>query len=265
MQQPLFLDLRDVSYQVNGQRILDRATWQVAPGQHWAILGPNGAGKTTLLRIACGYLWPNAGGEVYRNGQRWTDLRVLRRSIGWVTSTLASQIREDEPVINTIVSGRFAALGLKRLGWEQPTQDDLAQAGVFLERFKIAHLADRHFGVLSEGERQRTLLARALMARPMLVILDEPCAGLDPVSRQSFLAAVQSLATSDDTTSLVLVTHHVEEIMPAFANTLVMHNGRITHSGTTRQVLTAETLNELYGDSITKVEWSGGRCWPIGR
>ncbi len=265
MQRPAVLDLKDVSYHVNGQPILDRVSWRVERGQHWAILGRNGSGKTTLLRIACGYIWPNGGGTVLRNGEELLDLRTLRRSIGWVTSLLEAQIPPREPLIDTVVSGRFAATGLHRMMQERPSEEDYRKAQSLLEELEMGELARRPFGVLSQGERQKTLLARAQMADPLLMILDEPCTGLDPASRESFLEVIQRLATSADAPSLVLVTHHIDEIMPAFADTLVLDGGRAVRSGPTREVLDQGLIDELYAGAISELIWRNGRCWPIGR
>ncbi len=264
MPAPPILELSQVSYAIGEKRVLDDVSWRIEHGQHWALLGRNGAGKTTLLRIACGYLWPNAGGNVLRNGRQLTDLHELRRSIGWVTSTLAPQVPRNEPALDTVVSGRFDCLGLRRLGWERPGDDDFQDAHALLQRMGIEQLAERPFGVLSQGEQQKTLLARACMAKPMLMILDEPCAGLDPSSRELFLAAVQRLADSEAAPSLVLVTHHVEEIMPAFSHLLVLDNGQAFCTGPTQQLLSGPLLGRLYEGAISQVIWNHGRCWPIG-
>ncbi len=258
------IELSDVSYELGGKRILDRVSWRVRAGEHWALLGRNGAGKTTLLRIACGYLWPNAGGRVLRGGQALTDLRELRRSIGWVTSTLEAQIPHDEPAVDTVVSGRFAGIGLKRLTGQQPTDADYRDALSQMRRLGIDHLARAAFQVLSQGERQKVLLARANMARPMLMILDEPCAGLDPASRESFLATLQQLAESSARLAMVLVTHHVEEIMPAFARVLVLDQGRIAGMGPTRTLLDGSLLERLYDGAISQLIWRRDRPWPVG-
>ena len=265
METPPLLDLRDVCYEVGGKRIVDRVNWRVERGQHWALLGRNGAGKTTLLEIACGYKWPNAGGTVLRNGRAQTDLRELRRSIGWVTSTLVARIPAGETVFDTVVSGRFAAMGLKRFACKRPASEDYRDAEGILDRLGIGSLARRPFGVLSQGEKQKTLLARAQMAGPLLTILDEPCAGLDPASRECFLAAVQEMAASRDTPSFVLVTHHVDEIVPAFSRTLAIDDGRVVRSGPTRQILDKPLIDALYEGSVDRLIWNGGRCWPICR
>ncbi len=259
------LELSRVSYEIRGKRILNNITWRIEAGQHWALLGRNGAGKTTLLRIACGYLWPNAGGQVLRQGRELTDLGQLRRSIGWVTSTLAPQIPREEPALDTVVSGRFACVGLKRLITEHPSEQDFRDAQALLQHLGIAHLAPRPFGVLSQGEQQKTLLARAWMAQPMLMILDEPCAGLDPASREMFLAAVERLAASPAAPSLILVTHHIEEIMPAFSQLLVLDEGRSVCAGFTRHLLDQALVERLYDGAVSKLVWNHDRCWPIGR
>jgi len=262
---PDLIELCDVSYEIGGRGILDRVNWRIRSGEHWALLGRNGAGKTTLLQIACGYLWPNAGGQVLRGGCALTDLRQLRRSIGWVTSTLDAQIPRGERSIDTVVTGRFAGIGLRRLCGERPSAKDYEDALGHMRRLGIDALADQPYQVSSQGERQKVLLARACMARPMLMILDEPCAGLDPASRESFLHTLQHLADSHTGPSMVLVTHHVEEIMPAFARLLVLDQGRVACAGATRELLTDALLEQLYDGAISELIWRSGRCWPIGR
>jgi iron complex transport system ATP-binding protein len=259
------LELSDIGYEIDGTRILEGVNWRVDPGQHWAMLGRNGAGKTTVLKIACGYVWPNAGGKVMRNGLHLTDLRALRRSIGWVTSTLNEQIPHREPAIDTVVSGRYASIGLNRLCWERPSEAAYHEAEAQMVRIGIGDLMPRPFGVLSQGERQKVLLARACMAKPMLMILDEPCAGLDPGSRESFLAAVQQLAEAQDSLTLVLITHHIEEIMPAFERTMVLDGGCVMCSGRTPQILNRALVDHLYDGAVSRLVWNNGRCWPIGR
>ena len=264
MSPPPLLELSEVSYHIGEKRILDQLSWRIEPKDHWALLGRNGAGKTTLLRVACGYLWPNAGGRVLRNGDELTDLGQLRRSIGWVTSNLAAHVPRNEPALDTVVSGRYACLGLRRLTHQRPTAHDYDDAHRVMHTLAIEPLAERPFGVLSQGEQQKTLLARASMAQPMLMILDEPCAGLDPASRELFLAAVQRLAESDNSPGLVMVTHHVEEIMPAFTKTLVLDEGRAVAVGPTRELLDGPLLQRLYDGAISQVIWSRDRCWPVG-
>ncbi len=254
------LDLRDVTWLADDRVILDAITWRVAPGEHWAILGPNGAGKTTLLRLACGYVWPNGGGRILRGGAELVDLRELRRSIGWVTSSLALQIPRDELVRHTVLSGQSAQIGY--IEWDPPSEDDLAHARICLDQLGVLHLADRRFGTLSQGEQQKVLIARARMSRPLLIILDEPCAGMDPGARERFLSSIQDLATTQQDLSLVFVTHHIEEIMPAFSKTLVLKAGRIIRQGPTADVLQPAVLQEIYGVPM-HIHPCAGRYWPV--
>jgi iron complex transport system ATP-binding protein len=256
------LELRDVSYIGNGKTILRNIDWSVRSGAHWAILGPNGSGKTTLLKIACGYIWPNAGGEVYRRGRLLTNLPQLRKSIGWVTSTLAAQIPNHEKVIRTVVSGRFAQIGLLEQFGGNAGKKDYAAARRYLSEMGCEHLSDQEFGVLSQGEQQKVLIARARMTRPYLIVLDEPCAGLDPGARENFLATLGRIAIQAKIPALIYVTHHVEEILPIFKKTLILKDGRIIRSGNTDRVLKRDVLQELYGVSL-KIIKKKGRCWPM--
>lgn len=256
------LELRDVSYVGNGKTILRSIDWSVRSGEHWAILGPNGSGKTTLLKIACGYIWPNAGGEVYRRGRSLTNLPELRKSIGWVTSTLTAQIPNHEKVIRTVVSGRFAQIGLLEQFGGNAGKNDYAAGRRYLFEMGCDHLRDQEFGLLSQGEQQKVLIARARMTRPYLIVLDEPCAGMDPGARENFLTTLGRVARQARIPALIYVTHHVEEILPIFKKTLVLKDGRIIHRGNTDRVLKGEILQEIYGVSLSIIK-KKGRCWPV--
>jgi iron complex transport system ATP-binding protein len=260
--EPAILDIREASYRIGGKLILDRITWQLRKGQHWAVLGPNGAGKTTLLKTACGYIWANAGGQIYRNGRALVNLRELRESIGWVTISLTDQIPPHEAVARTVVSGKFAQVGLREFAGQQPGEADFARARQFLAEMDCSHVADQRFGTLSQGEKQKVLIARARMARPLLLILDEPCAGLDPGGRELLLESIQKLARVQSDMGLVLVTHHIEEIMPVFENVLALSEGRIIARGPTEEVISPQLIRRLYGVSTT-IQRSAGRYWMI--
>jgi iron complex transport system ATP-binding protein len=266
------IELDKVGYQQRGVDILIDVSWRLERGERWALLGPNGCGKTTLLRIACGYLWPTTG-VVRRLGEELVDLGELRRSIGWVAADLAPRIPPREKTLDTVVSGKFAQVGLKRVGELQPTDADFAEARTLLERMNCRDLADKPFGVLSQGERQQTLVARARMVNPLLIVLDEPCAGMDPGVRERFLAWLEEIASPGEVASaagcsshhpaIVFVTHHVEEIMPAFERTLVMSAGRIAAEGRTAEIVTSELLSQTYSLSVARVESHRGRFWPL--
>ena len=255
-------ELRSVSYVAAGRKILHSINWTVEQGEHWAILGPNGSGKTTLLRLACGYLWPNAGGEVYRKGKILIHLPELRKSIGWVTSTLPAEIPSRERVLRTVVSGKFAQIGYVEGFGGEATRQDYRLAERYLAQMRSGTLRDQEFGVLSQGEQQKVLIARARMTKPYLIILDEPCAGMDPGARENFLATLQSVGKQKKIPSLIFVTHHVEEILPLFRNTLVLKEGKVLHAGNTSDVLKRNVLEELYGMSLAVMKRKG-RYWPI--
>ena len=257
---PVF-ELNGVSHRFDAFTALENVSWRVDRGQHWAVLGPNGAGKTTLLRIVAGYLWPNAGGHVIRDGRRLTDLRELRKRIGWVTASLVAAIPPREPVLKTVLSGKFAQIGLVEYHGMRMEPADHQRARDYLALVGCDELVDQAFGTLSQGQQQKVLIARARMARPLLIILDDPCTGLDPGAREKLLASLEDLTARPAAPSLVLVTHHVEEIMPAFANTLVLQAGRVKACGPTAAVVTSELVGELY-EVPMQVRHHNGRCWP---
>src|SRR6266508_3079903 len=256
------LELRDVFYFANGKTILHTVNWTVQPGEHWAILGRNGSGKTTLLKLACGYLWPNAGGVILRKGKELTHLPELRKSIGWVTAALASEIPPQEKVLNTVVSGRFAQIGYLGGLWGQASRYDYACARRYLSQLGCAHLSEQEFATLSQGEQQRVLIARARMTQPYLIILDEPCAGMDPGARENFLASLLKVGARRKMPALIYVTHHIEEILPQFKKTLVLREGKVLHAGQTKQILKPHVLAELYGESFSLIRRKG-RLWPL--
>jgi iron complex transport system ATP-binding protein len=262
---PPIITCQSVGYHQQGADILVGVNWQIDAGQHWAVLGPNGSGKTTLLRIACGYLWPTSG-RVLRLGQELLDLNELRRSIGWISSDLVARIPARDTGLETVVSGRFAQIGLKRLPVGGPTDRDFADAARELEDLNCQSLADKRFGILSQGERQQVLIARARMAAPMLLVLDEPCAGMDPGVRERFLSWLNELVTASEprtAPTVILVTHHVEEIVAGIQNTLILRQGHLHRAGPTPEVVTRETIEEVYGTRVARIERSQGRLWPI--
>jgi iron complex transport system ATP-binding protein len=224
--------------------ILDGISWRVERGQHWVILGANGSGKTSLLSSLTGYLTPTAG-EITVLGRRYgeADWRKLRTHIGLVSSSVRQQMADGEAALDTVISGKYAMIDF----WGNATPRDRVQARRILKQIECTHLADRRWEVLSQGERQRVLIGRALMARPRLMILDEPCAGLDPAAREHFLQFLQRLGRRKNSPTLVFVTHHVEEIMPVFSHVLILQTGRVLAAGRKSAVLTAKNLSAAFG------------------
>ncbi len=259
---PELIACEDVGYRQQEIDILANIHWHLESGQHWAVLGPNGSGKTTLLKLVCGYLWPTSG-RVLRLGQELIDLGELRRSIGWISSGMIADIPADDTGLETVVTGRLAQIGLKHFPEYGPSEQDFADAAAELERLGCTSLAAKPFGVLSQGERQQVLIARARMAKPLLLVLDEPCAGMDPGVRERFLAWLDARLHDSASPTTVLVTHHIEEIVPAIQNTLILSSGRIVAAGATREVIHRETIERVYNTRLARIEPNAGRLWPM--
>ncbi len=235
--------------------IIRAIDWRVMPRENWVILGANGSGKTSMLRALTGYLPPTRGaisvlGETYGR----SDWRELRRSIGLVSSSVHEMMEESETTLKAVISGRYAQIGY----WGAISEVDRARAVSILRRVEATRLANRMWLHLSQGERQRVLIGRALMAEPRLLILDEPCAGLDPVAREHFLQFLSRLARRRDAPALVLVTHHVEEIIDVFSHVLILKVGRVLAAGPRDSVLTSPNLARAFGATV-KLSRTGGR------
>jgi len=250
---PPILEVRDLFIRRDRTVILNRANWRVNHGENWVILGANGSGKTSLLRSITGYLAPTDG-EIHLLGGEYgnCDWRALREHIGIVTNSFSALIPLCETALDTVISGKYAQLDL----WVRTTAADKASARKLLEVVDASYVAKREWQHLSQGERQRVLIARALMAKPRLLILDEPCAGLDPVARRDFLALVERLGRRRGGPALVLVTHHVEEITPAFSHALLLRRGEVVGAGPREKMLTSAQLSKVFG---TKVKLTNDR------
>jgi iron complex transport system ATP-binding protein len=241
------LSMAGLRIERGGTTILNNVSWRVQRGEHWVILGANGSGKTSLLSSLTGYLMPTAGeisllGETY--GQ--SDWRELRKKIGLVSSSVRQLMADDEPALETVASGKYAMIDF----WGRLSRTDKAKANGLLKQVECEYLVGRPWRVLSQGERQRVLVARALMARPRVLILDEPCAGLDPAAREHFLQFLQRLGRQGNSPTLVLVTHHVEEIMPVFSRVLVLKGGKVLAAGGKAAVLNSRNLSAAFGTGM---------------
>src|ERR1043166_7752320 len=242
---PEVLAISSLRIRRGGTIILDGVDWRVERGQHWAILGANGSGKTSLLSALTGYFMPTAG-EIVVLGRQYgrSDWRELRKEIGMVSSSIRQRMADDEPALESVISGRHAIIDFRG----RATRAERSEARAILRRIECAHLAERPWLVLSQGERQRVLIGRALMAKPRLLILDEPCAGLDPAAREHFLQFLQRIGKRPDAPTLVLVTHHVEEIMPVFSHVLILKSGRVLSTGTKNTALSGKSLSQAFGE-----------------
>jgi iron complex transport system ATP-binding protein len=230
-------------------RLLDGIDWTVDETDRWVVIGPNGAGKTTLLQVLAAQMHPTAGvagllGEVLGA----VDVFELRPRIGLTSAALADKLPRSERVSDVVVSASYAVMGR----WNEEYDElDHQRAKELLTELAIDHLADRTFGTLSEGERKRVQIARALMTDPELMLLDEPAAGLDLTGREQLVRSLSAIATAEGAPAMVLVTHHVEEIPPGFTHAMLLKQGRVVAAGPIDQALTSETLSETFDLALT--------------
>ncbi|MFS0876118.1 ABC transporter ATP-binding protein [Solibacillus isronensis] len=241
----------------NDKQILNDLSWHVQKGQHWAILGLNGSGKTTLLKVINGYIWPNEGkvqvlGETYGK----TYIPKLRTRIGWVSNAMIDNFNWQDNAIEIVLSGKFGALRL----FNDVTEEEIDHAVSIMKHFHCDHLANKSFEHLSQGERQRVQIARAIMADPEILILDEPCGGLDLIERENLLQTIEQIAEAENGPTLIYVTHHVEEILPCFSHVLLMKDGKNVEANAREVVLTDELLSDFFGREIS-LQIERERAW----
>jgi iron complex transport system ATP-binding protein len=247
--------LQDVWFELRGIPILKGIDWEVAAGSRWVLLGPNGSGKTTLLKLITGYAYPSRGRAAVL-GQEFghTDLRDLRTRIGWVHYDLRNMIPQFMDVADVVLAGEKGTLSF----YEECTPAEQLKALHNLEALRADHLIDRRFATLSTGERQRVLIARALMAEPEILLLDEPCMGLDPLSREEFLDSLNTLFVEKPDMTVITVTHHVEEITAAYEGVLILERGRVLACGGRQQTLEEDMISRLFGHRC-RLTFRGGR------
>ncbi|MDP0500537.1 MAG: ATP-binding cassette domain-containing protein [Verrucomicrobiota bacterium JB022] len=241
------IDVQGLTVRRSPTTILDQIDWRVERGQHWVLLGPNGSGKTSLLQALTGYLTPTAGkvevfGQVYGRSY-WPS---LRERVGVVSVALAQQIQGEETAVEVVASGRFAMLNF----WGELTPALVAEAEALLEDLHVGYLARREWRLLSQGERQRVMTARGLMSQAELLFLDEPCSGLDPVARERFLRWLEGVLARPESPGVVLVTHHLEEVVPGIEHALLLGKGVKIACGPLAEVLQPHLLSEAYGAEI---------------
>jgi iron complex transport system ATP-binding protein len=239
------LELADVTVTRGQATLIEDISWTVEEDERWVVLGPNGAGKTTLLQVASAQMHPTSGvagilGEVLGT----VDVFDLRPRIGLTSAALADRIPKQELVRDVVVSASYSVLGRWR---EHYDELDHERAEALLVELGAGHLGDRTFGTLSEGERKRVQIARALMTDPELLLLDEPAAGLDLGGREDLVSTLSVLAMDDLSPATVLVSHHVEEIPPGFTHVLLLRRGRVVAAGPLEHVLTDEIVSTTFG------------------
>ncbi|MFD0619045.1 ABC transporter ATP-binding protein [Paenibacillus sp. GCM10027629] len=249
------ISMQHIKLRREERQILDDITLQMNEGEHWVILGRNGSGKTTLLEMMTGYMFPSSGQiDVMGNRYGQCDIREVRKKIGYISQSLMEKLTLRDPVWEVVATGEY---GFLRFYQEIP-EEVVAKAHSLIEEMNLGHVANNLLGTLSQGERKKIMLARALMADPQILILDEPCAGLDLYEREKFLDQFNILKNRD--IALVYVTHHLEEIVPLFTHVALIHQGKLVAAGTKESVLTPEILKQAYEVPLS-LEWVDGRPW----
>lgn len=254
----MIIEMENVSFIREDRVILDRIHWKVQENEQWVILGLNGSGKTSLLNIVLGYEYPSKG-EVSVLGYRFgkTNLPELRKHIGFVSSAFErfQHTLESETVEEVIVSGKFASIGL----YEPVTDEDFQQAEQWMNSFRIGHLKGKMYRTLSQGEKRKVLIARALMAKPKLLILDEPTVGLDMLTREELLALIKDVIAKK-VCHVLYVTHYIEEIIEEMTHVLLLKDGKIVAAGPKEKILTDDYLSETFQMGL-HVRWEHNRPW----
>ncbi|WP_411842335.1 ABC transporter ATP-binding protein [Salinicoccus sp. HZC-1] len=251
------ITVEEMYWRRSGEEILKDINWTVNEDEHWAILGLNGSGKTSLLNIVTGYNYPTSGRvKVLDTEFGRASLPEMRKKIGYVSSSLGrfAQTMNRETTENIIVSGKYASFGL----YQEITGEDWQRAEGILKDLRLSYLKGKKYNLLSQGEQRRVLIGRALMSSPELLILDEPCSGLDVLAREDVLDITEDVAKRS--CHLLYVTHHIEEITNAITHVLLVRDGEIVSGGPKKEVLTDTLLTETYKIPV-KVHWEAGRPW----
>ncbi|WNQ14263.1 ATP-binding cassette domain-containing protein [Paenibacillus aurantius] len=249
------IKLTDIYFKREERTIIKGINLQVKPAEQWVILGRNGSGKTTLLEMINGYLFPSSGKvEVMGNLYGTVDLREVRKKIGYISQSLFEKLNLGDPVWEVVATGEYGFLRF----YQTIPQEVIDKAEEMLNFVGLSHVAKQPLGTLSQGERKKVMLARSLMTEPSILILDEPCAGLDLYEREKLLENIDQLAGRGITT--IYVTHHVEEIMPLYTHVVLIDQGETVASGPKKEVLTAENLGRAFGITLS-LEWNRERPW----
>ena len=237
------LDIRNLSF-IADKPVIDNIDWTVLDGERWVLLGANGAGKTSLISTICAYNTPSSG-EMFVDGKEYSNFnwQKMREKIALVGSQLRRAIDRNEKVVDVIVSGKFAQINY----FGRITKKLVLEAYEQMKRFGIEYLVDSGWFFISQGERQKVLLARAMMLKPSVVFLDEPCTGLDPIARRAFVNFLDGLCADKSIPAIIMATHYVEEIPPSFTHAIIIKNGKVLACGEIGKVMTSKNLSEAYG------------------
>lgn len=252
------LELSDIVLQRDGRRLLDELNWKIESGEHWALLGANGSGKTLTLKLILGFLWPTKGQvQVLGNTYGKCDIRKVRPQIGWVNFDMQFRFITQGLLVEQVV---VSSLHSRLFSNEEPlSEDERRKVAEVLETVGLPKYEQRNFSSLSYGEQKRVLLARALVHAPRLLILDEPCTGLDISARESFLADIEGLTRANSDLHLVFVTHHTEELLGFITNAMLLREGKVVSQGDLETVLTSENLSSAFNLGLEVERSRSGR------
>ncbi|HVE27513.1 MAG TPA: ABC transporter ATP-binding protein [Sporichthya sp.] len=252
----LVLDLAEVVVRRGDKYLLDNVTWEISEGERWIVLGPNGAGKTTLLQVIAGQLHPTSGwAAILGEALGETDVSELRTRVGLASAALADRLPRGEIVRDVVLTASYGMVGRWR---EKYTDLDRQRAEILLRALGVLHLAERTYGTLSEGERKRVQIARAMMPDPEIVLLDEPAAGLDLGGREDLVRRLSNLALDPNSPAMIMVTHHVEEIPIGMTHVLMLRDGKVVAAGPMGSTLTEANLTACFGLGL-ELHYDSGR------
>lgn len=249
------IKVRDLSYKVGQRYLLHHINWEVQPGENWIVFGLNGSGKTTLLSIVAGFK-PFTEGSLEIMGQTYTNENILdiRKQVGWISSSFFDKYFSRETVLHVVLSGLSGSFGLNY----DIQDEDVRRAKALLIELRMEHKMNTLFSLLSKGERQNVLIARAMLTQPKILLLDEPDNGLDVYAREHTQNTIQALAEDDEVT-IIYVTHYPESILPQFDHCLLLRYGQIFAQGRTEDMLCSERISALMGDNVTVGREQDGR------
>ncbi|MEC1520783.1 ABC transporter ATP-binding protein [Neobacillus niacini] len=252
----MVVKLEDVYLYREGNMILGNVNWQIDTGEHWVLFGLNGSGKTAILNLLNAFYFPTKGNVTVLGmefGRTYLGEK-LRKQIGFVSASLQEKFYPSDTALEVVLSGAFASIGL----YETPTEEMRIKAANLMEQLGTTNYANRRYETLSQGEKQRILIARALMAEPKLLILDEPTNGLDFVARELLLESIEKIAKEPLAPTIIYVTHHVEEIVPVFNKTLLLKEGQVFAAGKTSEMISNDQLTQFF-DLPVQVNWENHR------
>ena len=236
------IEFSKVFLKIEQNYVLSNVNFKVNKGERWAIVGPNGSGKTTILRIVNGYLRPSSGRVIFDDWSESVQLEDVRKKTGFVSSFLDNLLESEDSVLDVVVSGKFGATRL----WEVPPYGAVKVAKRLLKQIDCQRFQDRSLADLSQGERQKILIARSMMCEPVLLTFDEPCASLDLEAREQFLQGLETIARKNRNLSMIYVTHRIDEIPPIFDHALLLKKGRVLAFGSMKDVLTEDNLSKCF-------------------